>query len=59
MYKEKMAASGNMTVPNLDTYYSRVISLRSMRTVVLLYELNIIETHTVDIRNNHLTARTT
>ena len=54
-----MVASGNMNVPNLDTYYSRVISICSMRTVVFLAELNIIETHTGDISNDYLTARTT
>ena len=54
-----MVASSNMTVPNLDTYNSRVISLRSMRNVVLLYELNIIETHKGDIRNTYLSAHTT
>ena len=32
-YKAQMVVSGNMTVPNLDTYNSRVISLRSMRTI--------------------------
>ena len=54
-----MAASGNMNVPNLDTDNSRVISLRSMRNVVLLYDLNTIETPTVDIRNTYLTEHTT
>ena len=29
-YKECIVAYGNMTEPNLDTYYSSVISLRSM-----------------------------
>ena len=59
MYKTLMVASGNMNVPNLDTYYSRFISLCSMRTVVLLSELKIIETQNGDISNAYLTARTT
>ena len=54
-----MVASGNMTVPNLDTYYSKVISLHSMRIVVFPAELKIIETHIGDISNTYLTARTT
>ena len=54
-----MVASGNMTEPNLDTYYYRIISLRSMRTVVLLDELYNIETRTVDISNAYLNAHTT
>ena len=52
-----MVASGNMTGPNLNTYYSSVISLRSVRTIVFLAELNNIETCTGDIRNTYLTAR--
>ena len=54
-----MEASGIMNVPNLDTYYSRFISLCSMRTVVLLSELKIIETQNGDISNAYLTSRTT
>ena len=44
-----MVASSNATGPNIDTYYYSIISLRSMRTVVLLSELNNIETCTSDI----------
>ena len=47
-----MMASGNMNVTNIDTFYSSVISIRSMRTVVLLSELNYIETCTGDISNS-------
>ena len=54
-----MVASVNMTGPNLDTYYSRVISLRSVGSVVFLSELNNIETRTGDISNAYLTAHTT
>ena len=54
-----MAASGNMTGPNIDTYYSSVISLRSMRTVVFLSEPNKIETRNGKISNVYLNAGTT
>ena len=58
-YKSRMLTSGKMTGPNLDTYYSSVISLCSMRTVVFLYELNNIETCKGDTSNVNLNARTT
>ena len=53
-----MLASGNKTGPNIDTYYSSIISLSSVRTVVFLYELNNIETRTGDTSNAYLTVRT-
>ena len=52
-------ASINMTGNNLEMYYSSVISLSSMHNVVLLAELDNIETHAGDISNTYLTARTT
>ena len=58
-YKTRIVASGIMNGPNLDTYYSSFILLRSMRIVVFLDEFNKIETHTGDISNAYLTARTT
>ena len=48
-----------MTGPNPDTYYSSVISLCSMRTVVFLAELNNIETRPGYNSNDYLTAHTT
>ena len=57
-YKSCMVASGNMTGPNLETFYSIVISLHSIPTIVLLSELKNIERRTYDISNAHLTART-
>ena len=51
--------SGNMNGTNLNTYYSSVISLRFMRTIVLLGKLKNIETITGDISNGYLTAHTT
>ena len=38
-YKARMVASGNTTGTNLDSYYSSVISIRSMQTFVSLAEL--------------------
>ena len=58
-YKAHMVASGNMTGTNLDTYYSIVVSLHSVRTVVFLSELNNIDIRNSDIINAYLTALTT
>ena len=54
-----MVASGNMTRPNFNNYYSSIILLRSMRTGVLLAELNNIDTRTGDTNNAYLDACTT
>ena len=53
-----MVPAGNMTGPNIDTYYYSVISLCFMSTVVFLAELNNIKIRTGDISNAYLTART-
>ena len=53
-----MVSYGNMDGPNLDTYYSSVISLQSMRNIFFLDELDDINICTSDIRNSYLTART-
>ena len=58
MYKARMVESGNTTGNNIDTYYYRVISLRSIITVVFLSELNNIETCTGDTSNAYMTAQT-
>ena len=50
-YKAHMVDSGDMTGPNRYTYYSSIISIRSMRTVVFLDELENIEAHKYDISN--------
>ena len=59
IYKARMVDSGNRTGPNIYTYYSSVISLHSMHTVVFLYEMNNIDTCTGDISNPYLTTGTT
>ena len=53
-----MVDSGNITGPNIDTYYSSVVSLRSIFTVLFISELNNIETGTGDTSNSYLTIRT-
>ena len=57
-YKSRMVASGNMTGPNIYTYYYSVVSLCSMCIVVFLSELNNNKIRTGDIINAYLTART-
>ena len=54
-----MVASDNMTEPNLYTYYSSVISLCSMWTILFLDELDNINICTGDIINDYITACTT
>ena len=58
-YKSRMVDSDNFTGPNLDTYHSSAISLRSMSTAVFLDELNCIEIRTSGISNTYITACTT
>ena len=53
-----MVAAGNMTGPNLDTYHSSSISLRSICTIVFLSEMNDIKICTGDISNAYPTVRT-
>ena len=55
MYKARMVYSGNITGTNIDTYYYSVISLRSIRTVFFISELNNIYTRTGDTSNPYLT----
>ncbi len=56
--KARCVAGGHMTGPNTDTYYSSVVSLRSMRIVIFLAELNGYELCTGDIGNAYLEAKT-
>ena len=58
-YKPRVVDSGNLTGPNIDTYFFSFISLCSMQTIFFLSELNIIETHTGDTSNAYLNVRTT
>ena len=54
-----MLDSVYMTGEDFNTYYSSVVSICSMRTVVFLFELNNIETSTGEISNSYLNARNT
>ena len=54
-----MVDSDNMTGPNIGTYYSSVMLICFISTVVFLSELNKNETLTGDTSNSYLTARTT
>ncbi len=56
--KARLVAGGHMTAPSEDTYYSSVVSLRGMRLVVFLAELNELELCTGDIGNAYLEAYT-
>ena len=56
--KARLVAGGHLTGPNMDTYYSSVVSLRSMRIVIFLSELNDLELCTGDIGNAYLEAYT-
>ena len=47
-----------MTGPNTDTYYSSVVSLRAMRMMIFLAELNGMELISADIGNAYLEAYT-
>ena len=54
-----MVASGKRTGPNLKTYYSSFLSLRPMRTIVFLNELNGIKIRNGDIISAYINACTT
>eukprot|EP00957_Ditylum_brightwellii_P084751 6444157-Ditylum_brightwellii.AAC.2 len=49
--KARIVAGCHMTGPNTDTYYSSVVSLRSMRMVIFQAELNGMELIAADISN--------
>jgi len=56
--KARLVAGGHLTGPNTDTYYSSVVSLRAMRILVFLSELNDLELCAGDIGNAYLEAYT-
>ena len=57
-HKARMVADGHLTDIPLDSVYSGVVSLRGLRIVVFLAELNGIETWSTDIGNAYLEAET-
>ena len=56
--KARLICGGHLTDPPVDHVYSGVVSLRSMRIVCMLAELNDLELMACDIGNAYLTAFT-
>jgi hypothetical protein len=57
-HKARLCANGNLTEVPIDSVYSGVVSLKSLRTVIFLAELNGLETWATDIGNAYLEAKT-
>jgi hypothetical protein len=57
-HKARLVADGHLTPKPLDTVYSGVVSLRSLRTVIFLAELNKLKIWAADIGNAYLKAKT-
>eukprot|EP00957_Ditylum_brightwellii_P121245 9246044-Ditylum_brightwellii.AAC.1 len=56
--KARLVTGGHMTGLNTDTYYSSIVSLRAMRMIIFLAELNGMELISADIGNTYLEAYT-
>jgi hypothetical protein len=57
-HKASLVAGGHLTDPNTDIVYSGVVSLRGIRLVVFLAELNGLELWGADVGNTYLEATT-
>jgi hypothetical protein len=57
-HKARLVAGGHLTDPNTESVYSGVVSLRGIRLVVFLAELNGIELWGADVGNAYLEAKT-
>jgi Reverse transcriptase (RNA-dependent DNA polymerase) len=57
-HKARLVADGHLTATPIDSVYSGVVSLRSLRIVVFLAELNDLELHAADVSNAYLEAVT-
>jgi hypothetical protein len=57
-HKARLVAGGHLTDPNTESVYSGVVSLRGIRLVVFLAELNALELWGADIGNAYLEAKT-
>eukprot|EP00957_Ditylum_brightwellii_P069233 5256508-Ditylum_brightwellii.AAC.1 len=57
-HNARFVAGGHTTGPNIDTYYSSVVSLRAMGMMSFLAELNDMELIAADIGNVYLEAYT-
>ena len=57
-HKERMVAYGNLTDIPMDSIYSGVVSLRGLRLVIFIAEMNDLETYATNIGNDYLEAYT-
>ena len=57
-YKARCVADGHLTDIPMDSVYSGVISLRGLRIMLFLVELNKIDIWATDIGNAYLEAKT-
>ena len=57
-HKARLCANGNLTEIPISSVYSGVVSLKSLRTVLFLAELNNLEAWATDIGNAYLEAET-
>ena len=57
-HKSRLVAGGHLTDAPLEDVYSGVVSLRSLRLVLFIAELNQLETWGADIGNAYLEAKT-
>ena len=57
-HKARLVAGGHLTDVPLDSVYSGVVSLRSLRMVIFLAELNGLELYAADVGNAYLEAKT-
>ena len=57
-HKSRLVADGHLTAVPIDSVYSGVVSLRGLRLLVFLGELNKLDTWATDIGNAYLEAET-
>ena len=57
-YTARMVANGHLTDISLESVYSVVVSLRGLRIILFLAELNGLDTCATDIGNAYLEAHT-
>jgi Reverse transcriptase (RNA-dependent DNA polymerase) len=57
-HKARLVAGGHLTDPNTKSVYSGVVSLRRIRLIIFLAELNQLELWGADVDNAYLEAKT-
>ena len=57
-HKARLVAGGHLTDVPIDSVYSGVVSLRTLRMVIFLAELNGLEVYSADVGNAYLEATT-